>query len=213
MRSRVSAIRNRLGSAKAMASVCLVLFAPVSDGAFIVPSAPVTAGNFVAVPLTSATPGTLLASLSSPFSFATTAGTTSGTILSAVYRNGTGTLDFYYQINNSSTSVTSLARAVASNFGTFGTQVAYRLDGATLPSNPGFVNGASIPVSADRSTASSTVAFSFVPLPPGTKIPPNSSSVVLVISTDAVNFTAGNLSVIDGGAQTVASFQPFIGGD
>ena len=38
--------------------------------------------------------GTLLASLVAPYSFATSAGTTSGSLVSAVYRNSSGTLDF-----------------------------------------------------------------------------------------------------------------------
>src|SRR5882762_9413761 len=40
--------------------------------------------------------GTLLASLSVPFT--STLGTTSGTLISAVYREAGGTLDFYYQV-------------------------------------------------------------------------------------------------------------------
>src|ERR1700681_4592523 len=78
--------------------VGLIVFAPPSQASFIVPSALVTSGGpSVGVPLTSAAAGTLLASLVSPFSFTTKAGTTSGSILSAVYRNASGTLDFYYQ--------------------------------------------------------------------------------------------------------------------
>lgn len=40
------------------------------------------------------------------------------------------------------------------------------------------------------------------------KVFPGTSSTVLVISTDATNFTAGFASLIDGGAITVASFAP-----
>src|SRR5450756_79003 len=46
--------------------------------------------------------GTLLASLSAPFT--TSTGTSSGTLLSAVFREAGGTLDFYYQITNNTTS-------------------------------------------------------------------------------------------------------------
>src|SRR5713226_101134 len=44
--------------------------------------------------------GTLLASMVAGYSFSTTAGLTSGTLVSAVFRNSSGTLDFYYQVNN-----------------------------------------------------------------------------------------------------------------
>src|SRR5436853_4047429 len=46
--------------------------------------------------------GTLLASLSVPF--VDTLGTDSGTLVSAVYREAGGTLDFYYQVSNNLTA-------------------------------------------------------------------------------------------------------------
>jgi hypothetical protein len=163
------------------------------------------------VPLTSAAPGTLLATLSAPFSFSTTSGTTSGTLLSAVYRNGSGTLDFYYQVVNSAASATALSRESDFNFLTFLTAVAYRLDGSTL-TGTSFTDGTAgiIPVTGDRDILGSTVGFNFVPTPPGTKIPPGSTAAVLIISTNATTFAAGNAEVLDGGTQTVASFQPAI---
>jgi hypothetical protein len=182
----------------------------IAYAAFIVPSALLTPGGpAVGVPLTSQAPGTLLASLSAPFSFVTTAGTTSGSVVSAVYRNGSGTLDFYYQIVNSQASATALARQSSTSFVGFLTAVAFRLDGGSLPGTA-FVNGTPgiIPVTADRDASATTVGFNFVPTPPGTKIPPGTTSAVLVISTDATNFSAGNVEIIDGGGQIVASFQP-----
>jgi hypothetical protein len=44
--------------------------------------------------------------------------------------------------------------------------------------------------------------------PVNAEIVPGQSSDVLVISTNATQFTAGNASVIDGGAAVVASFEP-----
>src|SRR5262249_35201217 len=130
-------------------------------------------------------------------------------ILSAVYRNGTGTLDFYYQIANNAASATALARQSSTSFAGFLTQVAFRLDGGSL-AGTAFTNGTAgiIPVTADRDSSATTVGFNFVPPPPETKIPPETPSAVLVISTNAVNFSAGNATIIDGGVQTVASFQP-----
>ncbi len=151
-------------------------------------------------------PGTLLASLTVPYSFSTTAGTTSGTLTTAVFRNSSGTLDFYYQVSNSASSATEIARMTATSFTGFLTAVGYRTDGATL-SGSLFVNGTIAPVTADRNLPGSVVGFSFVP-PQSGAILPGLSSFVLVISTDAINFTAGNASVIDGGTQTVAAFQP-----
>jgi hypothetical protein len=151
--------------------------------------------------------GTLLASLVAPYSFSTTAGTTSGSLVSAVYMNSSGTLDFYYQVNNAATSATAIARETDDSFAGFMTFLGFRVDGSTLAGTL-FVDGTVPPVTGDRSSGTgTTVGFSFNPPDPA-KILPGLSSNVLVISTDATMFRAGNASVIDGGTQTVASFQP-----
>jgi len=151
--------------------------------------------------------GTLLASLVAPYSFVTTAGTTSGSLVSAVYRNSSGTLDFYYQVNNNASSATAIARETDTSFVGFLTYLGFRVDGSAL-AGALFVDGSVAPVTGDRNSApGSTVGFSFNP-PDGAKVLPGLHSNVLVISTDAVNFKAGNAAVIDGGTQTVASFQP-----
>ncbi|HEY6390894.1 MAG TPA: PEP-CTERM sorting domain-containing protein [Bryobacteraceae bacterium] len=152
-------------------------------------------------------PGTLLASLVAPYSFVTTAGTTSGSLVSAVYRNSSGTLDFYYQVNNAASSATAIARETDDAFNGFLTWLGFRVDGSAL-AGPLFVDGTVGPVTGDRNGGTgAVVGFSFNP-PDGAKILPGLHSNVLVISTNAVNFQAGNASVIDGGTQTVASFQP-----
>ena len=103
--------------------------ASISHAGFIVPSAALTPGGSASPPLTSAPPGTLLATLVSPFSFTTTAGTTSGFINEAVFQNPTGTLDFYSQVSNNATSVTALRRETNTSFLGYLVQVATRLDG------------------------------------------------------------------------------------
>ena len=151
--------------------------------------------------------GMLLAFLNAPYSFVTTAGVTSGHLLSAVYKNSSGTLDFYYQVQNDSTSKTAIARETDTSFVGFMTFLGFRVDGSTLAGTM-FVDGTVAPVTGDRNgPPGSTVGFSFNP-PDGAKVLPGLNSNVLVISTDAKNFTAGNASVIDGGTQTVASYQP-----
>jgi len=164
-------------------------------------------------------PGTLLAFLNAPYSFSTTAGTTSGSLLSAVYRNSSGTLDFYYQVNNclqagltcpgGVNSATSIARESDTSFAGFLTFVGFRIDGSSLAGTAFRTNGSDVmPQTADRSSGTgTTVGFNFNPADIQ-KIGPGMSSDVLIISTNAVNFTAGNADVIDGGTQTVASYQP-----
>jgi hypothetical protein len=73
---------------------------------------------------------------------------------------------------------------------------------------PLFVDGSVGPVTGDRNGGvGSVVGFSFNP-PDSAKVLPGLSSDVLVISTNATTFSSGQASVIDGGTQTVASFQP-----
>ena len=154
--------------------------------------------------------GTLLASLTLPASFTTTAGTTSFTLTTAVYRDplnpfGAGDLDFVYQISNSANSVGPINRLTGSSFTGFQTDVGFIPTGSTLAGGL-FVNGSVSPQLVDRLTAA-TVGFGFS-APLTLSIFPGQTSVVLAIQTDATNFAAGNFSVIDGGSFTGAAFQP-----
>jgi hypothetical protein len=167
---------------------------------------PLLPGNTVPVTnCTGSTSGTLEAWMSSPFTYTTTAGTNTGFVYSAVYNDG-GTLDFYYQLVNDASSATALARNSDVSFLGFTTNVAYLTNGSSL-SGTGFVDSGSFPVTADRDSTGKTVGFNFQP-PTIDEIAPGMSSSVLVISTNATNYTAGFASVIDGGTATVAAFQP-----
>jgi hypothetical protein len=124
-----------------------------------------------------------------------------------VFRNSTGTFDFYYQVTNDPTSVTSLERESSTSFLGYATAVAYRVDGGSLPGGIfGNATPGIIPVTADRDSSATTVGFDFGP--EGIRIPPGTVSAIMVISTNATQFSAGNATVIDGGAATVAAFQP-----
>lgn len=191
-------------------TIAMVLtMAPQSKAALLAGSvliAPGTAGFPGLVP--PGTPaGTELASLTSPYSFTTTAGTTSGTLTSAVYRNPSGTLDFYYQVANSATSATAIARESNTNFAGWQTALGFRIDGSILGGS--FVNGTVAPTQGDVTLMGpgNTVGFQFGP-PDTSKILPGMASTVFVISTNATSYMRGNAEIIDGGTQTVAAFQP-----
>jgi hypothetical protein len=161
-----------------------------------------------------AVPSTLLASMSVPFTTSTSFD--SGTLISAVYReDGSGTLDFYYQVVLNSTSTACgtanqpacdpIARETNVDFnngGTWTTWAATRGD-AVGPFSAGTV----FPMTADRNAAGNVFAFSFAP-PDGAKIQPGQTSAILIVSTDAKSYTSGFSSVIDGGVTTVGSFEP-----
>jgi hypothetical protein len=157
-------------------------------------------------------PGTLLASLSVPY--IGSLGTPGGTAYSAVYREAGGTLDFSYQATNLDTSkcggagqilCDSIARGTAVSFLGFSTALGFRLDGGSF-GGP-FVAGTVTPVTGDRNSIGDVVGFSFNP-PDSRKVQPGQVSSIFIISTNATKFTSGNLSVIDGGTTTVASFEP-----
>jgi hypothetical protein len=172
---------------------------------------PTTPGNTTfPVDCTGMDAGTLLADLVSPFSYSTTSGTNSGTIESAVYDDG-GTLDFYYQVTNDISSATALARLTATDFGSWATNTAFRTDGSSL-SGTTFVDGTNPPVTSDSNIDGTVIGFSFYPpTTPTPEIGPGQESTVLIISTNATHYDAGNASIIDGGTDTVAAFQPSSG--
>jgi hypothetical protein len=167
-----------------------------------------TPGDTAAPTIFTGVPGTLLASLVAPTTSSTS--TFSGTLTSAVFRNAGLTLDFYYQFSNSAASTGAIARLTAISFSGFTTDVGYRTDGATL-SGILFVNGTKPPNSVDRSSAGAgaTVAASFQ-ASDSAKIQPGESSNVVVIRTNATNFSSGNTTIINGGFSTVAAFKPVV---
>jgi hypothetical protein len=156
-------------------------------------------------------PGTLLASLSAPA--ISSDGKFAGTVVSAVYREAGGTLDFYYQVTNNLTaancgtagkpSCDPLSRETDTTFTGFLTALGFRTD----VFGP-FVSGTVAPVTGDRNAGvGNVIGFSFNP-PDSAKIQPGQTSFVLAISTDATNFTTGTASLVDGGVTSVASFAP-----
>ena len=164
-----------------------------------------TPGNTIfPVDCTGSSSGALLAFMSQPFSYHTTAGTNSGFIYSAVYKDG-GTLDFYYQVVNSAASATALARMTANTFTGFSTDSTYITNGHTL-SGTSFVNGEEAPQTSD--STGTVIGFTFdQPLLSG-EIKPGQQSDGLIISTDATQYSTGNAAIIDGGSTFVAAFQP-----
>lgn len=199
---------NRKLTVAILAVAALLLIAPATQAAPLAGTTETNPGDTVFASLIppGTDPGSLLAWLVEAYSFATTAGNTSGTLTSAVFRNPTGTLDFYYQVANDAGSATAIARETATSFFGWETWTGYRIDGGALPGGH-FVDGTVPPVTADRNAAGSVVGFSFQP-PDAAKILPGLTSNVLVISTNALDYTLGNASIIDGGTQTVSAFQP-----
>jgi hypothetical protein len=146
--------------------------------------------------------GTLLASLSTPVATPTF----TGTARSAVYQNAAGLLDFYYQF--SSNGPDDIGRLSFFNFDNFTTDVYNIVDGSLI--GAGFINGTVDSDQADRGVnpLTNSVGFDYQ----AGAFTPGTTSLALVIRTNATAYTAGTFSVIDGSTSTTASFAPTAAG-
>jgi len=129
----------------------------------------------------------------------------SGNFRSAVYAGDGSGLVFVYQFANSSGS-DGIHDITMINFAGFVTDIGYLagdIDGAGA-----FTAGTQNFSSADRSAGSgSTVGFNYDAVP-ADFITAGETSYTMVIKTNAVSYGRGLSSVINGGAQNVASFAP-----
>jgi len=167
----------------------------------------------------SACPGcTLLASLNSgPITVTNGQGITlTFDVLSAVYANpsnpfAAGDLDFAYQVSNVSGN-DFIGSITAGVFSGFMTDVGFTAMGSALPGGL-FVDGTQAPQLVSRSPVvpnnGATVGFLYNALAPST-FAPGTTSTALVIETDAKNFKAGNVNLIDDVVGSTAAFEPTV---
>lgn len=144
-------------------------------------------------------PGTLLASLTSPFTI--NGGQIVGSVIAAVYQNASGFLDFYYQVVNTTapgTVNTSISGLGGVNFGGYATSVAYYSNAAAFAGVFGAPSANTPPRSADRSANGSLVQFWFGPPFGANRIDPGQTSSVLMIATNARNWGLGSAIVQNG---------------
>jgi hypothetical protein len=127
-------------------------------------------------------------------------------LISAVYLNAGGTLDFTYQISNNAGSQGSISLTDALSFASWVTDVDYLTNGSALPGASYLTNGTVTPSQVFRSSVGTgvTVGFDFT----ASNIQPGQTSVVLLIRTNATTFTSGLLGLIAGGGANITAFQP-----
>jgi len=142
--------------------------------------------------------GILLASNS----VAVATATFTGTARSAVYQNAGGTLDFYYQFTNNGPD--DIGRLSFFNFDGFSTDVFNVTNGSAI--GAGFLNGTVDSTGVDRGAnpAINSVGFDYA----AGAFLLNTTSLALLVRTNATNFQPGTFSVIDGSTSTTASFAP-----
>jgi len=132
--------------------------------------------------------GMVLEDFKAPYSFAYGAGTIRGTVESRVVREtATGTLDFYWRITNSASSINGLPQFQLTNFIASTYDLDWRSDGAGNTS-PGFAY-----LAPDLTTSIPLVYFFFQ----SDTIGPGESSYFLLLHTDATQYAKTGLYVVN----------------
>jgi len=162
----------------------------------------VNPGQTLLMPQTNpAVSGTFVASRSDSFTGTNALGDTTitGSISSAVWQETSGTLTFYYQVNNSSASLDGITKFTIDGFGGKVTDV----DALNY-------GGTNLPITVDRQNPAS-VGFTFAnypilggagPLAPGT------SSYWLVVHSDATSYGLNSAQLIDGTVASTLAYAP-----
>lgn len=116
-----------------------------------------------------------------------------------------GTLDFYYQIANASSSANELSRITGSEFLSAFTTNLFQ---TASPSLGIFTAGAQAAMNADRGGLG-VVGFNFLPGTSGTgEIGPGETSDTLIIRTNATTFEPGFVGAIGAGGTFTAGYEP-----
>jgi len=139
--------------------------------------------------------GTVLQSLTSPFSSAVMSGTLSSQVLSGDTSNPyAGGLTFTYRLTLSPNSTDDASQVSISSFANFLTDVSYNLS-----------LGGIGPTTFSRSGGTGNVIrFNFVP----TTVSPGSSSALIVVQTSSLNWNPTTAGIIDGMTINVAALAP-----
>ena len=181
-----------------------ILLPGTSDQGLVIPLGPETAQ-----------PGNLLASVATPFSITSLTGTITGSLTSAVYRNATGFLDFYYQIMNDTAPGDpdlSISGITAFNFGSSTTAVGYYTDQSLfggLFASPTLTPEYNRPRAADRTSDGNQVTLWFGPAwNGGNKIEAGDISAILLIATNATDYSNALATLQNHGQTTVESYAP-----
>jgi len=202
--SEVAILRKSRSCAPTIVVVALVLLFAVAQPCQAVPLTAGTAVPAFAEPEPGAGSSLLFSTGVVPF----VAPTYTGDLTSSVYNNdpsnpfGPDGLTFTYLLHNNASSAHELHRFTVSSFASFGTDVSYSSFSVGVP--PTFI---------DRGLPGDVVGFNYpTPVPQilnsNGSIGPGQTSSLMVIQTNAVNFSGTLAAVIDGSVTMVASLAP-----
>jgi hypothetical protein len=124
-------------------------------------------------------------------------------VLSGVTGTCTGCLTFLIDVANDASSSDSLSRITTSSFAGYITDVGYTTDQTDCGAD---VN----PTSVDRKTNGGTIGFNWTSVAAGGNglIEPGTCSPILMIETNATNWTRGTLALIDSVTTNLVGFAP-----
>jgi len=200
---------------------CFVLVAP-TQAALINPP---VAGQSIP-DLFAGCAGCVLVATLAPQTVLSSNGNWSGTLVTSVFldpaaiggvRAGAG-LDFFYQISNNSPCIGCTAGP--DNIGRFtaisflpgqipgGLLVDIGINGGSVPGfNPA---GAASPGLVDRVPPGDTIGWGYA-TPGSVALTPGTTSIIMEVATNALNYTVGHASALDGGTANYLAFQPASG--
>jgi len=180
----------------ASVAICGLFLSPQTQAATLVPGSPPTPPD--TLPSIS---GTFLASLTAPFATATL----NGTVTSEVIRANTGFLDFVIQLSNGTGQ--AIEKITSGVFDGFTVDAGFILPGGTASGFPPLTSpltGGAAPATVDENI-NTVVGFNF---PGNAAILAGQTTDILFILTNATNFTAGTIGLIDSTTATLPGFQP-----
>lgn len=144
--------------------------------------------------------GTVIQTLTSPFSSSTFSGSLTSRVISGDATNVLGGLTFVYEISSSPNSLTDINRLTLTDFSGFLTDVSYQVPTSGLP-----------PTLADRGIlAGMEVGFSFHATPGPGSLTPGLTSALLVVQTNAPVWVRSPANVINGSVATPDALGPAI---
>lgn len=198
------------GRLLAIACLCAALLFIAAGPAQAGPLPPGTSIANTGTPAAGAGTGVTLADTGiKPYAFL--AGFDSGTYREVVVKDSvTGHLDFLIQV---SVATGDIGRVTTGTFAGFTIANASAVAAQALPGGTAAFALSTMtlnptdPTPIDRTKNGSSVGFNF----DANTMTAGETSFVLVIQTDADDFAAGRISLIDSGTQDVAGFQPVVG--
>jgi hypothetical protein len=135
----------------------------------------------------------------------TPTGLVTATLTTEVLREAGGTLDFAYQVTNTSSLAEVIHRVTTINFAGWTTDVGF----TSTPPNADFVVPTNtLMTGADRGVGGATIGWQITPNLSSNGLAPGETSLILYIRTNATEYTTGSTFAIDGGIVSFDSFAP-----